>query len=593
MTDRGGTPVAAAVDRRDVVRKRFYARPPYDAAVSGVSPRNRSTSGPYRPSRDPQILLLVGIVAAVVGLWVVGVMSPAALVGGESGPVFPFRDQSEEGQVELSLNASTVDPGDAVEVSVTVDGDPASDATVAVAGDEYATDADGVVVIRLDSPGSYDVEATAPGTNRSATATLHVRRYERALSVEVPNSAETAESVPVRVTAANGTPVAASVTAGGETRSTGPDGVANVTFETAGVYTVTASKSPTDRYRFTDATADVTIDRRDVRLAVATNRTAPTVDDPVALSVTRRDTGDPVNATVALPDRTASTGEDGRVTVRFDRGGSIRVTASANRTDAVRFVPGERRVDVQRIPVALAVTVTPDPLEENERATFVVRRNDTGERVPAHVTLYGTTYATDRNGTVSFPFYVPGNVTVTASKDPSPRERYVNATATFLVDGPEIEVESLEIPERAPADGEVTITATLSNVGTVDYASNAVVAVGSATTRVETSVAAGETRTVEWTVATPAGNGTVPVTIDYEEVAIERTLSLESGNDSNATAIEVSSPVRPAIAPADRAPPGAITPTHGRPPEIAGSTVTPSARGGCPPSDERRALSAN
>ena len=123
--------------------------------MRSVASSRRTANGPYRPSRDPQVLLLVGIVLAVVGLWVVGVMSPATLAGGESGPVFPFSDQSEDGVVSVSVNESTVDPGDGVTVTVTVDGRPASDAGVRDAGESSATGEDGTVVVSVDEPGSY------------------------------------------------------------------------------------------------------------------------------------------------------------------------------------------------------------------------------------------------------------------------------------------------------------------------------------------------------------------------------------------------------------------------------------------------------
>lgn len=500
--------------------------------MSSVSATRRAANGPYRPTRDPQVLLLVGIVVAVVGLWVVGVMSPATLSGGESGPVFPFRDQSEDGVVSVSVNRSTVDPGEPVAVTVRVDGNPASDATVRVAGESYATGGDGTVVVSVGDPGAYEVTGVRPDGNRSGTTRLRVRRFESSLSVALPDSAVTGEPVRVRVSSGNGSVVDAVVVADGERVRTGADGVANVTFATAGEYAVRAVKEPTANYRFRDGEASVSVDRRRVALVATANRSAPRVDDPVAVSVRRRDTGAAVNATLSLGGRTLSTGADGVATVRFDAGGEAVVVASASRTPAVRFVDARARVDVQRIPVALSVVVSPDPVPEGERARFVVRRTDTGERVPATVTLYGSAYSTGADGRVSFPFYVPGDVTVAAAKAPTARERYVPANASFVVVGPEVVADRVAVPATAPVDGTMRVNATLSNVGNERASEAAIVTVGSATTRVRTTVAANETIDVSWAVTTPNETGNVTVTVSYEEVAVERTVRLVAENES-------------------------------------------------------------
>jgi len=471
-------------------------------------------------------MLLVGIVVAVVGLWGVGVMSPATLAGGESGPVFPFSDQSEDGQVSVSVNASTVAPGESVAVTVSVDRRPRSDATVVVAGESYTTDADGTVVVSLSDPGTYDVEGTDPDGNRTATTTVRVQRYETELVVSTPAGVVTNESVPVRVERADGGVVSATVSVAGLTVETGADGVANVTFDTAGQYEVRASRSPTERYRFVDGTATVAVDRRPVRLHVGVNESAPRVDAPVAVSVTRRDTGRAVNATLSVGNRSVVTGADGVANLTFAEAGGVAVGARANRTPAVRYLDGEAYVEVKRIPVSLSVTVSPTPVPEGERAQFVVRRTDTGERVAGNVSLFGTTYATGPDGRVSFPFYAPGDATVRATKASTARERYRPAESTFRVEGPEVVLESLSVPASALANDTMRVNATLSNVGTADVAGDAVVVVGSRTTRVPTSVAAGETTTVSWRVRTPNATGNVSVEIAYEEVRATRPVEL-------------------------------------------------------------------
>jgi hypothetical protein len=489
------------------------------------------------------VLLLVGIVVAVVGLWVVGVMSPATLSGGESGPVFPFRDQSEDGQVSVSVNASRVDPGDAVAVTVEVDGQPTSDAAVSVAGGSYATGENGSVVVRLDDPGRYEVQGTRPDGNRSGTAAVVVRRYRSDLVVSVPDRVVTNETVPVRVERANGSPVSATVRANGERVETGADGVANVSFATAGEYEVVASKEPTSTYRFIEGTKSMSVARRPVALVVTANASAPEVDDSVGVTVRRRDTGEPVNATLAVGSRTVVTGPDGASSLSFETAGPVTVRATANRTPAVRFLAGETRVDVQRIPVTLAVSVSPSRVPEGERARFVVRREDTGERVRASVSLLGTSYPTGADGRVSFPFYVPGTVSVTATKPDTSRETYQAASTTFLVDGPEVVADAVTVPESGLANASVRVNATLSNVGTAPATGDAVVTVGTVRTRMPTTVAAGETTNASWLVATPNATGNVTVTVAYEEVVVHDEITLSrpvptgtDGGSSNGSA---------------------------------------------------------
>lgn len=479
--------------------------------------------------------MLVGIVAAVIGLWLVGAMSPATLVGTDSGPIFPFSDQSEDGVLEVSVNESSVDPGDPVTVTVTIDRSPTSDATVSVDGTEYEVGGDGTVVVELDDPGEYTVRASGPDGERSATAEVRVRRYQTSLTVSLPDEAVTGEPVPVRVERADGQAVTATVSAGGQQVRTGQDGVANVTFERAGDLEVRASKSDTETYTFEDAVANVSVERREVALAVSTNGTDPRVDEPVVLTVTRQDTGEPVNATVAVGDRTVTTGDDGAATVTFDRGGRVRVEASADPTPAVRFGPTTARLSVERLPVNLTVSASPNPVAEGERATFVVRRADTGERVSATLSMFGSTYATGANGTVSFPFYAPANATVEATKEPTDRERFRPAETRFVVEGPEVVVDSLSVPETAPAGEPMEVTATLSNVGTTGFDDEAVVTVGGETTRVPVSLASGETDTVTWSVDTPDETGNATVTVDVEEATVERAVRL-TGNASTATA---------------------------------------------------------
>jgi hypothetical protein len=89
-----------------------------------------------------------------------------------------------------------------------------------------------------------------------------------------------------------------------------------------------------------------------VRLSLAANATTVEAGTPVAFTVTRADTGAPVNATLARDGETWVTGANGTALVPFDRPGTYRITATKPPTATERFAPD--RVAVTVDPAATA-----------------------------------------------------------------------------------------------------------------------------------------------------------------------------------------------------------------------------------------------
>lgn len=153
-------------------------------------------SMPYRPTRDPVVLLLAVIVIAAVMAMVTGI---GVTLGGDSGsgPVFPFPESGENETLSISVNRTVLSPGDTVAVTVTWVGDgPVRNATVTTAGRRYRTGSDGTVVIAFEEPGTYEIAARLPGESETAsTATIaevQVRRTTTQSSLVASRTGSTA-----------------------------------------------------------------------------------------------------------------------------------------------------------------------------------------------------------------------------------------------------------------------------------------------------------------------------------------------------------------------------------------------------------------
>ncbi|WP_435359402.1 CARDB domain-containing protein [Haloarchaeobius sp. DFWS5] len=506
---------------------------------SAPSPAATRKDGPYKPHRDPQILLLVVIVLGTFAVMAGGLNTgpPFGDDNETNGPVFPVWDYDGEKRpdaeaLELSANRTTVDPGGAVQFTVTAKDKPVANATVAVAGEQVTTDRNGTVVRTFADPGSYEVtvaqtEQTAASVER---VTVRVRKYRVELAVSADTSTPvTGQAVPVTVTRADtGEPVAGTVAVGPKTYEANETGVATVRFETAGSHTVGATKEATETERFERATTAVSVDRRTVPLSVELDSNRTRVGESVTVTVVRSDTGDAVNATVTAGNETLVTGPDGTANLSLPLSGTYDVRATAAQTPAVEFTAATATLDVRPRLVGLELSVTPDPAPEGERVTFVLRRADTGDPVSGTVVLYGTPYVTDAEGRLRVAFQTPATVSAVGQKAENRTTRYRSTTREFTVEGAEYTVSALDAPEFAQAGENVTMNATVTNDGNVRESTTVRYSVGNhslATTSV--SLAPGESARVTLTGELPSlAPGTYDQRVTAEEGEASSTIEV-------------------------------------------------------------------
>jgi hypothetical protein len=304
-------------------------------------------------------------------------------------------------QLALAANRTSVPAGGAVEFTVRrADTGETVTSTVTVAGRSHDTGDDGRVAVAFESEGTYTATASKAGDylNDSLEVTVGSGRSAVTVSLE-PASGDVAagDRTVFRIVAdgfANGirsvdivvnttdVSVAPIVTAspridgtfssatvdddgtgmrirvvGADTSQTGPVVVARLRVEGAAVGiaglaigldgNVVVGDEDDQEYPIEERrNASVTVERRQVDLALALNRTNATTGETVSATVTRTDTGEPVNATVHA-DRTArTTGEDGRAPLQFDTAGEYPVTASKADTSTETYTNATATVRV-------------------------------------------------------------------------------------------------------------------------------------------------------------------------------------------------------------------------------------------------------
>ncbi|PSQ19086.1 hypothetical protein BRD00_02235 [Halobacteriales archaeon QS_8_69_26] len=557
-------------------------------------PRSLRLDGPYRPSRDPTVIVLLLIVLGAVTASLLGI-GPAEGIGDGSGPVFPIvggGDGERTVELEVSVNETDVTVGDPVRIRVTTpDGRPVSNATVRVDGATYRTDDRGFVVHAFPTPGNHEVRATKPAAGNTryvgTTATVDVERRTVALSVTANRtSVEAGGAVQVRVTLPDGSPTNATVEVGEDELPTGPDGTAVVRVPAAGTYDVTATKPSNRTVRYDADPVELDVVRRAVDLRVTVAGGPPVVGERVTLRVTRADTGDPVAATVVVDGRQRSTGPEGTLDVDLNEAGTLAVTARADPTPSVRFRPENATVEVRKRTVSLSLSPSSDVVGYGEPVTFVLRRTDTDRRVAGTVDVAGNELSTDRNGTLTVVFLPPGPapegvrgagdgiahgetvtllrgssgdgdragplhetiaggdgplvavgldpgvVPVRGVRDPSATEWFDPAGREVLLLGPKFVLADVDAPDAVPPGETVTATVTVENRGNEDGATVVTYRIGDRRVRERVAVAAGERTTVELVVTAPGTPGRYAGVVAVDGDRVERTVDV-GGNASD------------------------------------------------------------
>lgn len=182
------------------------------------------------------------------------------------------------------------------------------------------------------------------------------------------------DSINVSVTRSDtGEPVDTTVAVGDTEIQTGSDGFETITVEQTGNLTVEAAAPSREFYA--DQTA---LSVQPLSLNLTANRTSPVAGDPVQLSVTRIDTGDPVNATIETGAATLTTGSDGTVTTVLSTPGEQTLTANPTSEE---FGADTLTIDV-RAPANISVVdygVNQTRLTVSERASVTAQVENTGD----------------------------------------------------------------------------------------------------------------------------------------------------------------------------------------------------------------------
>jgi len=289
---------------------------------------------------------------------------------------------------------------------------------------------------------------------------------EVVLSVEVNRSeVRPNESVAVTVTDGNDNPVRdATVVADDGSATTGADGRATVRLERSGRVTLRAYKSGNESRIYRDASVEVVVSRIHVDLAVSTNVSTVRVDDPVAVTVRRADTGEPVSGHVTVGNRSVDV-EDGQATVRFDAAGEYSLTANRSATSTERFDAATTTVTVERLSRDLSVRLFDETMLVGETTWLQVRRADTGEGVPATVTVGDRTVETSSRGFALVSNLSAGEYDARATADPTPRVAFEAATARLTVERETVPL-SVTTNVTAPRGGDpVSVRVTRADSG--------------------------------------------------------------------------------------------------------------------------------
>ena len=484
------------------------------------------------------ILLLIFIVAAAVVAMLTGV--GISLQGGTGGgPLFPFPEGGANESVSVSVNRTTLPPGESVEVTVTrANATPVANATVVVGNDRYRTGPNGTAVVTFSESGSHEIAASPPGTNetsRTATVTVRVRRPAVELTVATNRSTiDVGQSVAITLLRTDDeTPVRGTISVENRTVRTGSDGRAVVTFDRCGRHRVVGHKNASDGTRFVDGTATVRVRRHVATLAIDLTDEVVPFGNRTTVSVTRTDTGEPVRASVAVGDRTVRTGADGRATLSSVPPGSHDVVAEATPTATVRFEPATTTLQVHQRSVRLEVSATPSRVSVGNRTTLTVRRADTDEPVSARIEIANRTLRTGPDGRVVVGLDRPGRFGVVATRANTSTETFEAAGTVVVWTGPDVHLTSVDVPSVAVVDGAVTVTVTLENRGN-EPARRTITAALSGDRRVSRTVrvSPGGRRTVELSVLAPSSPGDEFLVVETGDGWRPFVVRLRSGNVS-------------------------------------------------------------
>lgn len=440
----------------------------------------------YNPRRD---LRLIALTVLVFGTLTVGILgfgaTPVLEDDDDDGTVFPFQDLRDDGPEDIHLvidaNRTSITPGEAVQFTVAYEnGTAADDAILATDGEEYTLDGDGQATVVFDHGGEFTVTADRDGTERTryvADATIiSVDRFEVELSLDADRAEVVAgDDITFSLQRADTSEaVAGSVTVAGETHETDSVGTVTVPFESAGTFEATATKSDTPTETFLEETTTVSVDRRTISLSVRQDPTAPTVGEEVLVEISRDDTGELIDGTVAVNGE-QRVAPNGTLTLAAERATTVELSISAPETDSERFTEEARTIRFERQTAQLSLDANSTTVERGEPVEFTAVRTDTNEPVPGTLTAGDRSYWLDWQGSATVSFEDAGTVPVAAKRANTTTHTFPSDEVDITVLDTQYRIDEISAPETVDSGGDATVEAVIHNAGadagtaTVEY----------------------------------------------------------------------------------------------------------------------------
>ncbi|GAB3689404.1 hypothetical protein GCM10028857_24700 [Salinarchaeum chitinilyticum] len=296
-------------------------------------------------------------------------------------------------QLEIEANRSVATAGEPIALTlVRADsGEPVEGSIAAAVAGEGATvpsqfeTVDGATLVLVpDRAGTLYVDGTratdVDETFETASVALEVERRTVPLNLSVdPSESVAGEAVTATVRRADtGEPIAATLSVDGRSIETGPDGEVAVALESAGDRTIEATVPSTPAVTFTPDSASVSVQRRQVALAASVDRSAITTGGSISVTVTRADTGAPVDATVTVAGDAYATGPDGELETTVATPGEHAIVVTAANSSSTTFEAAELSLSVTNATFELGELDAPNASEPGATVTVSTTATNLG-----------------------------------------------------------------------------------------------------------------------------------------------------------------------------------------------------------------------
>lgn len=378
-----------------------------------------------------------------------------------------------DGIADVSLQIETADPTvkQSIEFRTVVDGSPESGVRVTTStGQETTTDASGIATLEFDSAGTVSIQAGEKPDY--APDTVQIQLSSRTISLQIaqaPDELEVRTSGRVRVTDSEGDHIGAIAIKHADDLldRTNRSGIAEVSFDSLGTQTITATAKDTDDISYESDSESIEVTKERIPLSLQVNAEQIDVGDEVTFRVVDGN-GDRVKGVLVqaesheLSDRTDS---NGQVSFRFADPELYTITAAKKIEDAsVEYVPEtvDIRVGVGQDSLRIA-TADGEFVEGKEIDVKIVNSYDKPVENATVETNHGSKESTGEDGYVTLTIQEATDLEITATKD-SERIEYDSAQETFTVEEHKPELEFDQLPQIC-SPGETVRVRVIDEIG--------------------------------------------------------------------------------------------------------------------------------